>query len=64
MTTAIIQPTANRVKFDGPRDSVLIHRDTIANIAQALMLAASDNDTRRGIALLALALGCDVNEGR
>jgi len=42
--------------------SALVHRQTIANNATALMLATDDPGDRRGILLLAIALGCEVTK--
>ena len=42
---------------DGP---VLVHRSDISNMANALINATSSVAEQRGIALLALALGCNV----
>ena len=42
---------------DGP---VLVHRADISNMANALINATSSVAEQRGIALLALALGCNV----
>lgn len=51
----------DRIPPDTPVIS-LIHRADVAASAQLLLLTTTNPDTRRGVAALAIALGCTLKE--